>query len=150
VAGEDLDPLAVLVNLAAKTVQLRFDGATADLRDDLLGAWDPLAEGHADRIPHLGGDPGDGLPPSLARHLADSTEVRAEIVGAFEVGLELAAPHLRECQRFEDGRIPHAQAESPEDEPRDVLGLARRGARQKVRQIAQLLLDRAFPARASD
>src|SRR5439155_23933718 len=144
------EPLDVQVNMAAKTVQLRFDGATADLHEDLLGPWDPLAEGHADRIPHLDGEPGDGLPPSLARHLADTAEVRAEVVGAFEVGLELAAPQLGERQRFEDGRIPHAQAESPEDEPRDVLGLARRGARQKVRQIAQLLLDRAFPARASD
>src|SRR2546422_5477187 len=41
-SGEDLDPLAVLVNLAAKAVKLRLDGTTADLRDDLLGAWDPL------------------------------------------------------------------------------------------------------------
>src|SRR2546422_11654113 len=82
-SGEDLDPLAVLVNLAAKAVQLRLDGTTADLRDDLLGAWDPLAEGHADRIAHLCGALCVSLSPPLARLLAVMTEVRPEHVSAF-------------------------------------------------------------------
>ena len=138
------------MDLTPESIELRFNRAAPDLRDDVFRFRHALAQSHSDRIADFRGNVRDGGETAFAGDLADPPEVGTQIIGPLQVGLELPAAEFVERERFQHGRITDPEPQLTHDESRDVFGFLRRDHREQIREITQLLLDRSCAAGARD